>query len=242
MPRSWRGRATVYPACYGLTSLHLSRGPRCTASKSLQIHSQPRVLPRSLGPRACIALAFQQCALGFEKGLGKTDLTVISSPDWKGTRMLPLLPEAAAQANARCHVTGDGSHVQVALWGQGEPWTPGDTSGQVPRADHLRASRQAVGGLWLREPGWGQTGRSAPCSAPPSLTPCLSPWPAAGKAFSHGVPQCPGAAGPCTDPRFLCIRLGLDHCPEGSLPTTVRCRFPLSAHIDATNHAIVRPW
>lgn len=67
MPRSWRGGATAHPLVLeALPPLHLSGGPRCTASKSLQIHSQPRALPSfSLGPQGLHCFGISTMCAGF---------------------------------------------------------------------------------------------------------------------------------------------------------------------------------
>lgn len=55
------------------------------ASKSLQIHSQPRVLPSfSLGPQGLHCFGISTVCAGFRERAGKTDLTVISSPGLEG--------------------------------------------------------------------------------------------------------------------------------------------------------------
>lgn len=157
--------------------------------------------------------------------------------------MFCLLPEATAQANSRCHVTGDGSRVQVAFWGQGYPGLQEAPLVQVPGAHHLQASRQAggrglpAGGTRAPEPDSAGLHLTAPCV---SLTPCLSlKLPRLNEAFSWG--SCRACVlTPC---RFL-LRSVKDWiiAPKGYAANYCdgECSFPLNAHMNATNHAIVQ--
>lgn len=74
MPRSWRGGATARPLVLEAPPPpQLSRGPQVhglrVPADPQPAQSSPLILSRSPGP--ALLWAFQQCALGFEKGLQK---------------------------------------------------------------------------------------------------------------------------------------------------------------------------
>ena len=128
--------------------------------------------------------------------------------------------------------------------GTGVPWTPGGTSGPGPWSQPpvgLQASRGQGAPSEGNQGSRARLGRSAPLSAPRvSLTPCLSPKPPClNEAFSWGLCRA-CVLTPC---RFL-LRSVKDWiiAPKGYAANYCdgECSFPLNAHMNATNHAIVQ--
>ena len=128
--------------------------------------------------------------------------------------------------------------------GTGVPWTPGGTSGSGPWSlppVGLQANQGQGAPSEGNQGSRARLGRSAPLSAPRvSLTPCLSPkLPCLNEAFSWG--SCRACVlTPC---RFL-LRSVKDWiiAPKGYAANYCdgECSFPLNAHMNATNHAIVQ--
>lgn len=123
-------------------------------------------------------------------------------------------------------MTGDGSRVQVALWGQGNPGLQEAPLVQVPRADHLRASRQAgAGGPSGGEPGLqSQTEQVCTLLCPSRILDPMSVSLAAPheQGLLTGFLSAQGLRGTCADPVSFCIRLRTGSLPRrATLPTTV---------------------